>query len=203
MNLPPSTGTRAGAPNALLILLAVVLCGSALVGVALARSLRVPPHPFPDFRERVLLPLRLGTCSEVQVNAPPLVFTLARLVSHCVDIETEARSALRTLRNAQVNVYKLSEQPTRRVQLELIERMETHMRELGWTRCLCVLDHHDVVLAHVSDSIRDGDSLEVCVVVLSNRDLVIVGARCDAEALSQLVNVALSRHRDELLTAFR
>jgi hypothetical protein len=201
MNLQSRHRNRAAVLKVLLILAAVLVSGLVLAGATLVRSLRMPSPAFPDFAAEVISKLELKIRSDVEINAPPLVFTLARLGSHCVKVEPEVRSAMHTVRSAHVGVYELTDRPTRRTQLDLIKTLDKRCAALGWQRTGCVIDHQDLVLVYLPDTAANKDEVQVFVMVLSDSDLVAVGAIGDVDSLSDLINTAMKRHRTELLAA--
>ncbi|MBE2212620.1 MAG: hypothetical protein IAE82_02020 [Opitutaceae bacterium] len=134
--------------------------------------------------------VRLGTCA----------FGLARLVTRCADLPDEARQALRAARSASVGVYQWRGAD--------IAAMRRHMAggqsvvRVGgreWTRVVCVRDGDEsvVVLTPVTDD-DDPSTLELCVVVLADGELVVVAVEVDPQPLSDLVQPHLRDLRGEV-----
>jgi len=202
MNPPVPPRSRATVLLVALILLGILLCALGIGGAMIVRSLRMPVRTMPDFGAEVVNTLDLEIRSDVEVNAPPWLVALARLISHCVDIEPEASGAVRAVRDARVHVYELRERPDRDTRSKLTGLLQKRFADLGWQRVVCVMDSHDLVLVYLPDSAPNTKHLELAVLVLSDRELVAVSASGNLDSLSDLVSLTMDRHRGEILSAF-
>lgn len=134
-------------------------------------------------------PAMQGWSPQVEVHLGGCVFGLARLVARCADLPDEAAHALRAARSVSVGVYQWRGAD--------IDAMRRHMAggsgsmRVGgreWTRVVSVRDGDDSVV--VLTPVTDDDAvatLEFCVVVLSEGELVVVSGEVDPRPLGDLV----------------
>ncbi len=141
-----------------------------------------------------------GWSRRIEVRLGGCTFGLARLVARFVDLPDEARHALRAARSASVGVYQW-----RGADVEATRRMmaggsgSIHVGGREWTRVVSVRDGDEsvVVLTPVTGD-ADVDTLELCVVVLAEGELVVVSVEVDPQPLSDLVQPHLRELRCEV-----
>jgi hypothetical protein len=133
--------------------------------------------------------------SEIELGVGGLTFTLARAGSAFVDLPPEARAVLRSVRGADVGVYRLRN-PDRVVSgATLLPAADRALGERGWDRLVGVLDGPDKTVAvYVSREPESSRRLKLCVMVLEGPQMVIVAARGNPEPLLEL---ALNQARRE------
>lgn len=141
-----------------------------------------------------------GWSRRIEVRLGGCTFGLARLVTRFIDLPDEARHALRAARSASVGVYQW-----RGADVEATRRMmsggsgSVHVGGREWTRVVSVRDGDEsvVVLTPVTDE-AGADTLELCVIVLAEGELVVVSVEVDPQPLSDLVQPHLRELRCEV-----
>jgi hypothetical protein len=179
---------RGGALTVILISTALLAATLAWGGFAVVKSLR-PSGALTDLRTELFEELDLTPATQIQVKAPSLLFAAVRWGSHFVDVEPEVRCGMRTVESAQVGVYELTEHPGRQTQLDLIRITDNRLLSDGYERLLCVLDQKETVLVYLSEMDDSNDTVQACVVVLSDCNLVLTSVSLRAEAISDLVEL--------------
>lgn len=110
----------------------------------------------------------------------------------------EARLALRAIKHASVGVYELA--PDHRADwssAQILRDTDRVMRDRGWSRLVGVANATETVMIFAADNLRDNEPVDLCVAVLNGRELVVVSAQIDPEAVGELV----ARHAGPELTA--
>jgi hypothetical protein len=173
------------------LVLAVLLAGT-VAGVALWRSLSSSGDT-STLHDPVLNALGISRTSEVQVTLPAWGLTLARAGSSVADLGTEVQTALGTVQNARIGVYKLARRPNRSEVLNWIHSVDTTLDTAVWKRTLTVLEGAQMVSIYLADSgEEDTRFLEALILVQDQQELVIVSARGRTEALLNLGRHALT-----------
>jgi len=140
-----------------------------------------------------------GWSRRIEVRLGGCTFGLMRLVTRFMDLPDEARHALRAARSASVGVYQWHG-----ADVEATRRMmaggsgSVHVGGRKWTRVVSVRDGDEsvVVLTPATDD-AEADTLELCVVVLAEGELVVVSVEVDPQPLSDLVQPHLRELRCE------
>ena len=101
-----------------------------------------------------------------------------------VDVDPDARLALRALRGAEVGVYRIRGQAGERS--SVLDRVDEAMTQKGWQRLVGVMNPNELVAVFVPENVRTARNVEVCVLVLNEREMVVVGARGDLEPLMEM-----------------
>lgn len=110
----------------------------------------------------------------------------------------EARFALRAVKHASVGVYELaSGSRTDWSSAAILRETDRAMQGRGWTRLVGVAGTKETVMVYTSDNLRDDGPMDLCIAVLDGRELVVVSARIEPDALGRLVE----RHAGRELTA--
>ena len=110
--------------------------------------------------------------------------TVLRFVHH-KDI-ADARLALSAVRHASVGVYERDSEDSDVSTEELFGDTDRLMQKRGWSRLVGVADGNDNVLIYTSDK-GNGDRIDLCLAVVSGKELVVVSTRVESEALAKLV----------------
>lgn len=97
----------------------------------------------------------------------------------------EARAALRAVNAVSVGVYRPVGSAESWSGEQLFQRTDRAMSARGWTRVVAVNDRSTHVLVYLADD--DVAPRRMCVAVANGRELVVVSATLDAEALADLV----------------
>jgi hypothetical protein len=99
----------------------------------------------------------------------------------------KAQAALRTVRRASVGVYALSQPVEAGPRARAFADADLAMRRRGWTRVVGVTDKNDLVLIYTDAKAGGGSELNLCIGVISGKDLVVVSTRVDADELQQFI----------------
>lgn len=107
----------------------------------------------------------------------------------------DARLALAAVKHASVGVYTRDRDGEQWSREQLFVETDRAMQKRGWTRLVGVSERAgaEAVLVYVSDDADEGDPIDLCVAVVSDRELVIASTTVDPETLSELVE----RHTPE------
>ena len=99
----------------------------------------------------------------------------------------KARVALRAVTRASVGVYERDAAENRVTLEELLAETDRGMRQSGWSRVIGVRNNGEVVLVYVPAGMDTPESIEVCLAVVKERELVVVSTRLDTNALADVV----------------
>ena len=138
-----------------------------------------------------------GMQERLELSLGGLVFGLMRSGLRFVpDVPAEARSAMQSVRGAEVGIYKLtgsgvSERPA------LFAAADAAMTKRGWEAVVRVLHGHEAVAVYLPTKLKPGQPLRVQVLVLKDQECVIASVRADLEPLLKLAEHAI---KDELGT---
>lgn len=128
--------------------------------------------------------------TEVQFSVGPGALGLARFVVGFIDdVPPEARKAMEAVRCASVGVYRLHTQPDAAARVAMMRAAAERMESEGWHRAVAVHDDGELVMVFVPRDARDTEELEICVVVCSNTDLVVVSANGRTGPLQEIVEL--------------
>jgi len=105
----------------------------------------------------------------------------------------KARLGLRAVRRASVGVYQRDSSAGRVAPEQLMVDTDRSMRQRGWTRVIGVFGKDETVLAYVPAGLAAEDEVDVSLAVMKDRELVIVSARLEADALAELVRQPLPK----------
>lgn len=123
----------------------------------------------------------------VQGTVGPILLGSARTVLRFVpDVPAEVREGLAALRSASVGVYQLKMRPTAENRDDVFAAADVAMERLGWSRIVSVNERNQRVVVYAPTG-DEGEQLRVCVAVCDHKQLVVVSARADADALGKFV----------------
>jgi len=134
-----------------------------------------------------------GWAAEIELGVGPLTFGLVRGGARFVDLPDEARIVLRSMRGADVGVYRYFGVKRPKAGAELLPSVNKKMAERGWERLVTVLDGRETVAIYVPEDLDSNDQLRLCVLVVDESEMVIVSARGNPEPL---INLALDKARE-------
>jgi len=170
-----------------LILLGIVLlfCAWAIVGVTGYFRLGSETS---GLRSAALASLPGTINKRVAVSVGWFSTALVRFGSRFFTMPPEPRAALDSVRGASVGVYQLEQDPTSSSVRQLIISADAKMKGFGWDRVVGVTKEHELVAVYFPHRHVSASNLRCCVLVLQNRDLVIVSAAGNLEPLLELAH---------------
>jgi hypothetical protein len=128
----------------------------------------------------------LDLSTKVQISTGPVLLGLARGVTRLVDqVPPEVRQALASVRRASVGVYDLERNATESDRSRILA--DADLRGRGWTRLVAVRNPDSTVVVYTTDANPSGSSLQVCLAVCNQQQLVIASATVRPDALMDLV----------------
>ena len=99
----------------------------------------------------------------------------------------DARLALRAVKHASIGVYERTSRESHWSCEKLFKKTDHAMHNLGWTRLVGVVDKQEMVLVYVQDDLDEDEPIDICVAVVSGKEMVVASTTIDAEALGELV----------------
>ena len=139
--------------------------------------------------------------TKIQVSVGRLTLAAVRtglVFVHMKDV-AEAQVALGAVRGASVGVYQRKPSKGETVSREAVfADTDAAMTRRGWSRLVGVVDKKDAVLVYTPAKYDVDGSIDVCLAVLNNRELVVVSATVDADGLADLVE----RHAGDKLKRY-
>lgn len=179
---PPTPIRRRRWPWVLLAVLGLPF----LLAAATAVSVLTLDRNAACLREEVLQVLEADHRTVVQASAGQLALGGVRAVLAVIDHEPlrDARLALAAIRSVSIGVYELGEAGAA-AGGAILGCTDAAMGERGWSRVVGVRDGEDTVMIYVPTDADEPD--EVCLAVVSGRDLVVVAARIRPAAVRALV----------------
>ncbi len=125
---------------------------------------------------------------QIQIGVGPLTLGLARTGLAFVNLPSEARAALSAVRSAEVSINEWQGTDGRPDHHGMLARAEATMGERGWDRVVGVTSKKESVAIYVPRKTASKHNLRVCLVVVEDRQMVLVAARINPEPLLALVN---------------
>jgi hypothetical protein len=191
--LRPSTSGHTEAPRSTgllclgLIVFGIILlvCVWAVVGVTGYFRLGSEPAALHRIAESSLP----GTINKrVAVSVGWFSTALIRFGSRFFTMPAEPRAALGSIRGASVGVYQLEQDPTPSSVRRMVASADARMKAFGWDRVIGVSKERELVAVYFPHRGVSVNRLRCCVLVLQQRDLVIVSAVGDIEPLLDLAH---------------
>lgn len=140
-----------------------------------------------------------GWSRRVEVRVGGCILGLARLIAGCTDLPAEARHALRAARSASVGVYQWRGADLAAMHRQMGATVPVRVGGRDWVRVVSVHDGSEsVVVLTPACPEGAGDTLELCVVVLADSELVVVSVEVDPQPLVDLVQPHLRDLRREI-----
>jgi len=130
-----------------------------------------------------------GWLAKVQVNVGESTLGALDLgLSFVQDLKlAPVREAIATCKRASVGVYERKTSLGMWSRPELFARADRAMEKRGWKRLVGVADQKSTVLIYGPGQGEKTGSVDVCVAVINDQNLVVASARLDADALDELV----------------
>jgi hypothetical protein len=123
---------------------------------------------------------------EVEIGVDPFTLSLVRAGLAFVDLDPEARTALNTVRSAEVGVYRLQHGPQQSDRPALLTAADKAMANRGWNRVVAVVNERELVAIYVPKSVRSLRNVKACFVMLNGREMVVASARTNLEPLLEM-----------------
>ena len=122
-----------------------------------------------------------------------LTLALGKLGLRFLDINPDAKTALSSLRGADISIYKLAH-ANKSSRGSIMAAADLAMKEEGWDRLVGVRRDGQMVGVYVPRKMDSPRNVKVCLFVLSGQDFVCASAASDLEPL-----LALAMNHGELL----
>lgn len=123
---------------------------------------------------------------KIALNVGFLTTGLIRAGSHCLTLPPEPRAALDSLRAAEVGVYRLQGTAGGVDHRAILARADRQMSARRWDRVVGVSRERELVAIYVPMRGVRSDRVGCCVLVLQDRELVVVRANGNLEPLLEL-----------------
>jgi hypothetical protein len=167
----------------------VVLCG-ILVGISvvvlgIASYFRLSPET-NALRESAMGGVNGTWNKTIALNIGFFTTGLVRAGSHLFKLAPEPRAALDTLQGAEVGVYKLQADAGWVDHRAILAHADREMSARRWDRVVGVSREHELVAVYVPKRGLSSRRMRCCVLVLQDRDLIVVGASGNLDPLLQL-----------------
>lgn len=147
-------------------------------------------------RREVMAATQTGWDTKIQLSIGRVAFwTLRQGLAFVPDKDNhlnEARAALQAVKAVSVGVYHPTKLAGTWSRATLFNETDRTMRDRGWTRLVGVAETKENVLIYVP---ADGaDFSQVCLAVVTGRELVVVSATLDSDALVELIAQHADKH---------
>ncbi len=123
---------------------------------------------------------------------------LTRCGSWFVDLPPEARAGLAAARSAEVSVSEFGGRRGPGNPRNVLAKADRLMTEKGWEKMVTVLDRREAVLLYAKPAGLFEDQLRVTVVVMNEKELILVAAQAKLDPLLKLVEAQLAKERGVL-----
>ena len=172
------------------VVLVLVLLPPTLVVVGVYRCLSLSADA-SSLRRGVMKASGAAWDKQIELGVGPLLLSGVRAGLAFVELPDEARAALRAVRGAEVGVYRRHEPGLRLSPAAMLSAADAAMTARGWDRVVGVTDPRELVAIYVPKAIRSARDVRTCLVVVDEREMVVVSARGNLEPL---LEVAMRRH---------
>jgi len=138
-----------------------------------------------------------GITPKVCVSVGGGACALTRLGMSFTPLPPEAKAAISAARGADVGVFEMSQPCARKDLRKVLVDADNRMRARGWDRVVGVMENTQLVAVYCPRKGMDLSHVRVCVLVLDNKDAVLVSARANLTPLQPMVCEALKKNRDQ------
>jgi hypothetical protein len=167
------------------ILLAVTVLPLALLASVVAGHLGVS-RDVRVLRKSLMESAGCDWDRRIELNVGAMTLDLAGAVLAFVDLDPDARAALRAVRGADVGVYTLRNHARNLDRGAMLLAADAAMASHGWDRLVGVSDHDQLVAVYLPARIHSPRDVKVCIAVLEDNQLVVASARSNVEPLIEL-----------------
>ena len=145
-------------------------------------------------RRQIMSATGPGWATKVQLNVGPATIGAANLGLRFVKDRNidDARLALSAVSHASVGVYERSSASESWSRIKLLATTDQAMGKRGWTRLVGVVDEKETVIVYAPQDMPTGKSLEVCLAVINDKQLVVVATKVNTSALEELIRLHTS-----------
>jgi hypothetical protein len=157
----------------------------ALVSIGLTGCFKVSTD-VGALRDSVMKAAHAEREERIEIGIGPLTLNLARAGLAFVDLEPETRTALHTVRSAEVGVYKLRSERRQLNHAAMLSAADKTMTDRGWDRVVGVMNRRELVAIYVPAQVRSTRKVKVCLVAVSGQELVVASARGNLEPLMEM-----------------
>jgi hypothetical protein len=167
-------------------ILALGLAPFLILGIAAASFLTLDGDA-ATLRRRVMTATHSDWRTTVQVSIGR--FSLAAVRSGLAlvpNVDDRAKLALQAVHSASVGVYELHGREGVLSRRRMFAEADQAMGRRGFTRMIGVGDGKDTVLIYAPADLTDETMVNLCLAVVSGRELVVVSAEVDASILAEL-----------------
>jgi hypothetical protein len=159
--------------------------GLALLSFGLTGCFRVSSDA-EALRNSVLKTAGAKWDKEIEIGVGALTLNLVRAGLAFVDLEPDARAAVKALRSAEVGVYKLEAGSKRLNHPDLLIAADKAMTTRGWDRVVAVVSRRELVAIYVPKSCHSARNVRACLVTLNDREMVVASAWSNLEPLMEM-----------------
>lgn len=135
---------------------------------------------------------------QLGVSLGPVALFLARTGLAFADLPREARLALSSARGVELGLYQVMQHPQHIDWGKITRETDARMKQRGWERFLAVSHDNECVLGYAPATTESSRNMRVCLAVLNDSELILLGARINAKPLVDLATRELSRHPGQL-----
>jgi len=122
---------------------------------------------------------------KIEINIGAFTLGLAQAGLGFVELKSEVRAALRSLRSGEAGYYRLRPGQAPRDHGAMLSAADAAMAGRGWERLVGVVDRHELVAIYLPREMKSVRDVNACLVVMNGRELVVAGGRSDLEPLIQ------------------
>jgi hypothetical protein len=172
------------------VLLGAGLCLAPFVVLAMvAASFLTLDRDVKHLRRHVMNATDAGWSTRVQVSVGRITLGAIGQGLRFVDHKdmADARLALRAVKRASVGVYERTSGGADWSREQLFVETDQSMQRRGWTRLVGVADKKETVLIYVPADMNEDGPVDICLAVVSGKELVVVSTTVDPEVLGELV----------------
>jgi len=146
-------------------------------------------------RESVMAGVGGSWEKKIAVHAGFLTTGFIRIGSKALKLKAEPRAAIESLRGAEVGVYSLRERPASVDNGFILARADKAMSARGWERIVGVSNDGKLVAVFCPQRSGSGGMLKLCVLVLDERNLVVVSGKGEMGPLFELAMKRIGREK--------
>jgi hypothetical protein len=123
---------------------------------------------------------------QIEIRAGVLTLMLARTGLQFVDLDPQARAALKAVRNVQAGVYKTNNTLGSADLSRMMLAADQAMARRGWESIIVVIDQDSLLAVYAPGKWNSSREMNVCLFTFNGRELVIASARSDLQPLLDL-----------------
>jgi hypothetical protein len=122
-----------------------------------------------------------------RINAGYFTCALARCASGFIKLPAEARAGIDSVRGAEVSISHLNEPGGAADFAALMAKADKSMGRRHWQRIVGVVQDKQFVAIYAPGDLRSFKNTSCCVVVLNDKDLVVVSARANLTSMLDII----------------